>query len=58
MTKEELVALEIERRALLQTVYQLGKGDARIETRLNELCQKLENKAAAIQKIIKENLHE
>ncbi len=52
MTEEEIVALEIERRALLITVIQLSRGDARIETRLNDLCRYLENRAEMIRKMI------
>lgn len=57
MTKEELVSLELERRSLLETVYQMSKGDARIETRLNAFLSRLEKRAAEIQKIIDENWH-
>ena len=52
-TKEQqIVDLEIERRALLETVYQLGKGDARMETGLNDLCRSLEKKAEEINRAI------
>jgi hypothetical protein len=56
MTKEELVALEVERRALLKTVAEMSKGcDARMEVSLDEFCKSLEDKAREIQKIIDSN---
>lgn len=57
MTEQELVDLEIERRALLETVKEMSKGcDARMEVGLNEFLEGLEERAAAIQKIIDENM--
>jgi hypothetical protein len=58
MTKEELVALEVERRALLETVRVLTKNscDARMETGFDAFLCSLEDKAAEIQKIIDENI--
>ncbi len=54
MNKEEIVALEIERRALLETVSQFSKCDMRMDSELNELCLFLEKKAAIIYKMIYE----
>ena len=57
MTKDQLLELEIERRALLATVEGLTRGtDARMETEFDEFLCTLEDKAAALQKIIDENL--
>jgi hypothetical protein len=47
MTK--ILELEIERRALLHTVNQMSKGDARMETGLNDFLSSLEKKAAKLQ---------
>jgi hypothetical protein len=52
MTKQELVNLEIERRALLATVNEFNRGDQRMNTELNDMCVKLEKRAEEIQQII------
>lgn len=53
MTKEEAVALEIERRSLLVTVRELSKGcDCRMRIDLDEFLTTLENKARAIKEIL------
>ncbi len=56
MTEQEIVELEIERRALLDTVNEFNRGDQRIDSELNAMCIKMEKRAAEIQKIINENL--
>jgi hypothetical protein len=56
MTKQELVKLEIERRALLATVREFSKCDMRIDSELNDMCIRLEKKAIEIQQIINQNL--
>ena len=52
MTKQELVALEIERQSLLATVEQFNRGDQRMNDELNQMCLSLERKAADIQRTI------
>jgi hypothetical protein len=52
MTEQELVDLEIERRALLMTAAEMSRGDACIETGLYEMVQGLRKRAAEIGRII------
>ena len=52
MTEHELIELEIERRSLLAVVQEFSKGDQRIDSELNDLCNSLEKKAKEIQEII------
>lgn len=62
MKKQELVDLEVERRALLATVKEMSKGcDARMETSFDEFLTGLEDRAREIQEIIdreKDNVEE
>ena len=52
MSEKKVRDLEIERRAYLETAYQLSKGDACISTELHELVEKLRSKAEDIAKKI------
>jgi hypothetical protein len=52
MTQQELIDLEVERQALLHTILEMSKGDARMETGLDQFLRGLENRAKEIQQII------
>jgi hypothetical protein len=55
MTEQELINLEIERRALLETATEMGAQDRIMDTRIREMCNNLQAKAAYIQNIINLN---
>jgi len=52
MTEDLLVELEVERRSLLEVVYQFSRGDGRMNTEINDLCYELEQKANALYELI------
>lgn len=58
LTKEEVVLLEIERRALLNVVKEFTSHDcdARMNIKLNEFLTSLEKRADEIQEIINKNI--
>lgn len=56
MTEQELVELEIERRALIATANEMSKGDACIDSELHEMVKGLRRKAAEIQQIINNHI--
>lgn len=57
MTEQELVQLEIERRAYLAVVreFTIHDCDARMEVGLDKFLRGLENKAREIQQVINQN---
>lgn len=57
MTEQELINLEIERKALLETAREMGDHDRIMDTRIREMCDNLCAKAAHIQNIINSHLN-
>lgn len=48
MTQDEALELKIERDSLIKTINEMSKGDARINSKLNNLLTSLEQKVRLI----------
>jgi hypothetical protein len=55
MTNQELLELEIERRALIHTANEMSRDDACINIELREMVEGLRKRAEDIRKIIEAN---